>query len=316
MIVVRMRAGLGNQLFQYALGRRLAIENDAALKLDTRWYERSHRSDVTGRHFTLAHFDIEADVATSEDLRRIFNVRGVPVPRMLVHVLNRGSEVVDPFPTEVFPRLSASLLNYYWEIRHDPPPGPPTWPYGRQFCPMVLDLEGDVYLAGFWQSFKYFDDVADALREDLTVVDPLEGENARVADAIDETTAVGVHVRRGDFADGGGALPATYYENAASRIEAAVDEPAYFVFSNDPDWAESNLRLGEETTFVRHNDGSTDYEDLRLLRRCDHQINADSTFSWWAAWLNENPDKRVLVPWPRTDRQADFLPEPWESVDH
>lgn len=315
MIVVRMRAGLGIQLFQYSLGRRLAIQTGEELKLDTTWYDGPHRRGVTERPFNLPHFDIQAEVATEADLRRIFNVARIPVPRKLVPVLNRGSEKVGPFPAELVTRSSAALLDYYWEIRDATPIDDHDWPYSRRFAPMMLSLEGDCYLAGFWESRRYFEEVADAIRSDLTVVDPLDGKNAEVAEQIDEALAVGVHVRWGDLVDIGGALSGEYYERAAAALEDVLDDPSYFVFSNDPDWAEANLDLGPDVTYVRHNDGSTDYEDLRLLSRCDHQVIANSTFSWWGAWLNENPGKVVYVPWTEAERNDDFLPPAWRSVE-
>lgn len=315
MIVVRMRAGLGNQLFQYAIGRRLALESGEELLLDTTWFDADHES-VASRHFNLPAFDVDARIATHEDLRRIFDVGGVPVPRTLVHCLNRSAEVVDVSPSEPVARACASLLDYYWEIRRDPPDEDDvSWPYERRFCPRILDVRGDAYLAGFWQSPKYFDDVADTIRRDLRVSDPPRGPNAAVAADIEAGTAVGVHVRRGDFARRGVALPASYYETAAATLaDRLADDASYFIFSDDPSWAEANVNLPAETTYVTHNDGETDYEDLRLLRRCDHQIVANSTFSWWGAWLNENPDKRVLIPWERTPETIDFFPEGWETV--
>jgi hypothetical protein len=315
MIVVRMRGGLGNQMFQYALGRRLAIETGEALKLDTTWYARPHRRGVTERQFNLPHFDIQAEIATAADLRRIFAFGGIPMPRRVVHLLNRGAEKVGPRLAELVTQLSAALFDYYWEIRDVSPSEDHDWPYSRQFAPLMLGLVGDCYLAGFWQSRRYFEEVADTIRSDLTVVEPPEGKNADVAQKIDDALAVGVHVRRGDFVDTGGSLSAGFYERAAATLEETVNDPSYFVFSNDTDWVEANLKLGEDVTVVRHNDGSTDYEDLRLLSRCNHQIISNGTFSWWGAWLNDYPHKRVIGPWRSKERNDDFVPPKWSSID-
>lgn len=318
MIVVRLRAGLGNQMFQYAFGRRLAIANDTELKLDTTWYGKKFLSGITERACNLPHFDIKADIATKHDLRRIFNIKGIPIPRIAVHSLNRLSEKENPLPAEVAPRLSARLFNYYWEIRsEDPPSDDPSWPYSRRFYPEILELEGEVYLAGFWESWRYFDDIASELRDDFTVVDPLRGKNKTIAENIAEGRSVGIHVRRGDKARDGAGLPPTYYDEARELIQQSVESPSFFVFSNDHSWAEANLNFGPSTTFVKHNDGTTDYEDLRLLRHCDHQIIANSSFSWWGAWLNENPDKLVYYPHSRMTwgPKDDFIPEDWIPVN-
>lgn len=313
MIVVRIRGGLGNQLFQYAIGRQLAESNECPLRLDLRWY--SHQSGSVDRQPNLTEFDIKAQEASAADIRRIFRIGPVPVRPLWVHCLNRAFERFSFLPTEAATRLSATLLDYYWEVQDSPPPGPLNWPYTKRFYPGILDLGPEVYLAGFWQSPKYFQGVSDRLREELNVRKPLAGKNRTVAGAIDDQESVAVHIRRGDFLEHDGALPLRYYRHAVDELEKRVDEPTYFVFSNEPDWAEQNLELGPDTHVVSHNDGDTDYEDLRLMRRCDHQIIANSTFSWWGAWLNDNPGKHVLMPWRHHGPGADFVPAEWISVD-
>lgn len=315
MIVVRLRAGLGNQLFQYAFGRRLAIEYDTDLILDSSWFDAEH-DDVAERHFTLPAFDIAGRVGSAGELRRAVGIGPVILPRRLVHLGHRAVEVVNERLCTVVARASASMLNYYWEVRTTPTSETVDWPHSRRFSPQMLDVGPDAYLAGFWQSPKYFEDVADTIRSDLTVRDPPTGNNAHLADEIADTCSVGVHVRRGDFVDLGITLPAGYYKSAAKQLAASLDDPSFFVFSDDPTWARSTLDLPGETTYVTHNDGSADYEDLRLLRRCDHQICSNSTFSWWGAWLNEYPDKHVLTPWDHDVTTSDFVPNDWTTVDY
>jgi hypothetical protein len=183
----------------------------------------------------------------------------------------------------------------------------------------MLNLEDDIYLSGYWQSPKYFEPISNFLRDELRVTSKLSGQNKKMANTIDNTehNAIGVHIRRGDFVDLGTTLPAKYYDNASKWIESKVDNPVYFVFSDDPRWAKRNIGFDRQTIYATHNDGKTDYEDLRLLRRCDHQITANSTFSWWGAWLNENNEKIIVTPYSETDRtDFDFIPDEWFSVSY
>lgn len=310
-----MRAGLGNQMFQYAVGRHLAIINDDQLKLDLSWFRNQGNRSAATRNFNLNKFNIRAEEATKSDLERVFKLGPLPTPKNIVHCLNRGSEVINPIPTEIIPQICGKLLNYYWEIRDNPPLIEPSWPYHHHYCPKILELEGDVYLAGFWVAPSYFTDIAETIREEFTVTKEPAGKDRTLQKEIGQVQSVGVHVRRGDFVKLNKALPKEYYMNAAGRIADDVDNPNYYVFSNDPGWVEDNLKLGSNQTVVKHNDGTTDYEDFRLLRRCKHQIISNSSFSWWAAWLNENENKCVIQPQVATERNPYAFCSDWIPIE-
>ncbi len=320
MIIVKLSDGLGNQMFQYALGRRLALENDDTLKLDLSWYEWREAFGGTERTMTLDGFDVAFDPATQADVTSVVGSKWLSV------LLRRYGHVL-----EHTPRLPARYCNYHRQVM-ERAPDDPSWAYRRRFHPDVLAIEGDAYLDGFWQVPAYFEDIRDALLDDFTVSTPLEGQNAETADRIEETTAVSVHVRRGDQVGrgpesdefGNAVLPA-YYVQASDLVadRAAAADLHFFVFSDDPGWCRTGLDFDHPTTVVDHNDGSTDYEDIRLMRRCDHHIIANSTFSWWSAWLCEHEGKIVTAPspWKRYGGypkgiidEWEFIPEGWTIV--
>ena len=175
---------------------------------------------------------------------------------------------------------------------------------------------------GYWQSEKYFADCRDQIRHDLQIVTPPSSRNAETLDEIGSTRSVAVHIRRGDYVSDSktnafhGTCTIQYYQSAVREIARLTSiEPTVFLFSDDLDWATRSLDFGLLTVPVRNNDRDTAFEDLRLMSACDHQVISNSTFSWWAAWLNPSPNKIVIAPdhwW--ADRKAesrDIVPQDW-----
>lgn len=268
MVVTRLIGGLGNQLFQYAAGRRLAHARGVALKQDPAGLDDpAYR---TARTYALAPFALAQAFATPDEVATLTRPRRGALARLL--------------------RRPASPPASYVRERH------------FHFDPAVLDLPDGVYLAGYWQSERYFADAADVIRSDLALRDPPEGRNRALLDRIGACQAVSVHVRRGDFVtDPGihaahGACGADYYEKAAAHLADRVERPAFFVFSDEPDWARAHLKLPGPVEVVDHNGPGRAAEDLRLMAACRHHVIANSTFGWWGAWLDPRPDKRVVAP--------------------
>jgi hypothetical protein len=289
LTVVRVYGGLGNQLFQYATGRRVAVANDSALKLDLGWFAGN-----TDRRYALAPFRIAAAPATRDDISLFLGRRPQDRLRRQWARLVLGAR-----PRRVRPRST-------------------------RFEPSILALRGCVYLDGYWQSERYFSDIRRLIREELTVKTELAGRNAAVAAEIRSTHAVSVHVRRGDYvsrpetAAVHGTCPLDYYDAAAARVVRSVPDARFFVFSDEPAWAAENLRLARAMTVVDHNGPGSEHEDLRLMTLCRHHIIANSSFSWWGAWLCDHPDKTVIAPkrWFRTDEldPTDIVPQEWERL--
>jgi Glycosyl transferase family 11 len=245
---VKLYGGLGNQMFEYATGRRLAIANHDLLKLDV----TSFKTDPL-RNYCLNHFNIFEQIATDEEIFYLKNI------------------------------------GYFKEE-----------PYLR-FYPDVLKLGRDVYLEGNWPSEKYFADIEGIIKQEFTVKHPLTGDNKRLAESINYYQSVALHIRRGDYLapmnNGFFVIcPLSYYYEAANRLAGQLANIHFFVFSDDPDWVQENFQLPFPTTFIRHNGQDQNYEDLRLMTFCKHHIIANSTFSWWGAWLASKPAKIVFAP--------------------
>lgn len=290
MIITQLLGGLGNQLFQYAIGRALAVRHGTELRLDTTAFD-----GYPLRTYALDHLFIEGTLLSDAE-RRAMGIRRAATSR-----LGRLAERL----------FGAATIPVVRERRFE-------------FDPEVLDAPETCYLQGYWQSPRYFAGVEAQIRRELSVRDPLAGQNLEVAGRIAACPAVSVHVRRGDYA----ANPVTnryhgtcgpeYYAAAEALLQGEVGDLRLFVFSDDPDWAVENLRFRSPVTVLRHNGPERDYEDLRLMTLCRHHIIANSTFSWWGAWLCPHPGKIVVAPkiWFKQANHgtADLIPQEWRRI--
>ena len=192
---------------------------------------------------------------------------------------------------------------------------------GLGYNPGFATWEDDSYLHGYWQSERYFTGIADRIRADFTFPDCTNSQNAEMADRIREATAISLHVRRGDYLTLGAHVlcDQAYYDAALTKVlENVSSTPTIFVFSDDPQWAKDNLHLPCDKVVVDFNGPETDFEDMRLMTLCDHNIIGNSSFSWWAAWLNTKGGKTVVGPrkWfgdPKLSN-PDILPDGWIGI--
>ncbi|WP_027714731.1 alpha-1,2-fucosyltransferase [Desulfuromonas sp. TF] len=297
MIIVRLMGGLGNQMFQYAAARRLALQHDAELAFDSGYFAQAPPED-TPRRYELGHLGIRARFAGPDEVAELSGRCRDCWQRMRLHL-----------------RRLSGFSHYRSHIVKERT--------GR-FDPEVLTLPDNVYLQGYWHSERYFNDQAEIIRRELAVRTPLVGQNLELSKHIGRVDAVAVHVRRGDYATSGktrafhGLLSPSYYANAMSALRAQVTDPHIFVFSDDSEWVANHLRLDVPTTYVNHNPPDRGHLDMQLMSLCRHAIIANSSFSWWGAWLIDNPDKVVVAPqrwFAEPDRQtADLLPAGWLQV--
>jgi hypothetical protein len=173
---------------------------------------------------------------------------------------------------------------------------------GLAYDEQVLAAKGQLYLDGYWQSERYFVAAAEAIRRDFSFKTPPTAENQKLLDRIKATQAVSLHVRRGDFAHNQntnaihGVCSPAYYAQAVETIAKSVRNPLFFVFSDEIDWVKEAGFVTHPAVFVSHNQAANSWEDLRLMSQCRHHIIANSTFSWWGAWLNPDPAKIVIAP--------------------
>lgn len=296
MIVVRLMGGLGNQLFQYALGRKIAHLHNTALKLDTAWF--SIPSTDTPRTYRLDHFNITGTIATPDEVRRIDGGR---------------STGWGPLHTRIADLITPERKRRYIRERV------------HSFDPTVLQVPDDVYLDGYWQTEKYFNDIEDIIRREITLREEPDPINQAMAGQIQAGPSVSLHVRRGDYVSN----PATqqfhgncsidYYNRAIAMMTEFLDDPTFFIFSDDLIWAEENLEIPGEKTFVAHNGPEKEYCDLWLMSLCDAHIIANSSFSWWGAWLHRSSaDHHVIAPetWIQSGSidTRDIIPDTWIRI--
>jgi glycosyl transferase family 11 len=293
MVIVRLLGGLGNQMFQYAAGRRMALANEVPLKLDRSWcLHPSHRA------YALDGLSVQEAFATPEELREIHGPSAGRVAR-LVHRLRQRCGIAYRWT-----RIQEDCLS----------------PFDRR----VLGAAVRTYLDGYWQSEKYFSDIADTIRREFAITSPPSARSRAMAEQIAETESVSVHVRRGDYVSNPrthlahGTCTLEYYRECEQLIGRRIADPHFFVFSDDPEWVAANLQFDHPATLVSHDAASTHHDDLRLMSLCRHHVIANSSFSWWGAWLNPRRDKLVLAPrrWGNDARwdDRDLVPDSWIRV--
>lgn len=291
MVISNIIGGLGNQMFQYAAGRALSLKLRVPLKLDTRDFSgyQLHQGFELGRLFNC-----HAEIATDSDLAYVL---GWQSAKLVQRVLRR--------PQLISLRCKSFVVEPHFN-----------------YWSGVNQLEDNMYLYGYWQSEKYFIKFAENIREDFTFKLPFSDQNAEIADQISQVNAVSLHVRRGDYVSNAknafiGVCSLDYYRKAIEQIKNQVDMPVFFVFSDDINWVKNNLVLDKTSVFVSHNIGSESYNDMRLMGLCKHNIIANSSFSWWAAWLNSNSQKIVIAPkqwFANGQDDSDLIPEAWIRV--
>lgn len=291
IVLVRLDGGLGNQMFQYAAGRAESLRSSRKLVLDPRPIS-ARRPD---RGYGLSAFEISSRFVSP--LERLLGraATGVRVPGWIRSMVNTAS-------------------GQDWRLVRE-----------VEFTSDANDLpsSGNLILEGHWQSRGWFEDQASAIRDDFQFQKPLPAALRSWAGRIAAGDSVAVHVRRGDYASDPktaavhGVLPASYYAAAAERLCAAVAAPRFFVFSDDPAAAEAMLRLPRESSVVVCPAGTPDSESLRLMTLCRHAIIANSTFSWWGAWLAARAGQVVVAPrhWFRSrETPAGLIPPGWILV--
>ena len=263
-ITVRAMGGLGNQLFQYAAGRSMAVRLGVQLFIDSRLYKKN-----TNRPFLLNQFRHNA----------VFIERNY-LPYTVHKYFWKKFEL---------PRLEA-FGRYVAEADYDK-------------LEQIKTARLGGYFFGYWQDPSLFIDIEDTLRQELQYVADPSFENAKMLDHIKSCCAVSVHIRRGDYLTFArhremfATCPPAYYSKAFDLLISRLKQhPVFFVFSDDLDWAKENLKFSGKAVFVNINDDANSFEDLRLMAACQHHVIANSTFSWWGAWLNNSPDKMVVAP--------------------
>ena len=257
MIIVRVTGGLGNQMFQYAMYKSLE-KKGKLVKLDSKSFYET-KKEHNGYELERI-FDIKPNKPSKEDLEK-FNENNI--------------NILDKIKRKVF--------------------GDKKFVYDTQeyvFNKNIYKLKNS-YLNGYWQSIKYFEGIEEDIRKDFQFKKVLDNKNLEILNEIENSNSVSIHIRRGDYMTpenynmyGCIATP-KYYKKAIKLIEEKIENPTFFVFSNDMEWVKKNIDI---------NSGDDSYKDMQLMSKCKHNIIANSSFSWWGAWLNANKNKIVVAP--------------------
>jgi len=299
MIIVKLMGGLGNQMFQYALARHLSIIHKTKLKLDlTFLLDRTPRENFVFRNFELDIFNIKAEIATNKDIDNFF-------------VKPKSTKWQDRLLEHISPHSIKNEKYFHFDAD-------------------ILNSQENTYLEGYWQSEKYFKHIEKIIRNDFIFKNEANELNGTFLKQILEPNSVAIHIRRGDYEKNPstnaahGLCSLEYYQKAIQIITQQIKQPHFYIFSDDNQWAIDNFKIELPTTYITQNSTKRGFEDLRLMQNCKHFIIANSSFSWWAAWLSVNKNKIVIAPekwfnehtklYDTPIDKKDLLPNQWITI--
>jgi hypothetical protein len=269
MIIVRLISGLGNQLFQYSVGRELSIKHNVPLKLDLSFYDTQNL-----RENSLMNFNINAEIATSKEIDKYKLFNGYKKDEFYLY-------------KKILPFIPTQYIKHFKEKTW--------WLYDSD----IRKIGPNCYLDGYWQNYQYLINLSHKTLKDLTLKNNISNDARLQLEEMIKVNSVAIHVRRGDYVTDEsarnymGILPQSYFLDAIDFIKNKIDNPVFYIFSDDIEWFKKNIKLDLPTKFIENN---PDYIDLELMQNCKHNIISNSSFSWWAAFLNKNVNKIVISP--------------------
>lgn len=318
MIIIRLTSGLGNQLFQYATARNIAYKHNTILKID----KISYYSDDF-RSCELFNYKINAYEIKTTDLLKLKPLQGY----FLLFVKFFAGRIR---AARLYLKFESKWLNYYAH-------------YNTKFSQLnplikkriliqryyhyddeILKTPDNIYLIGYFQSWKYFNDIRSILIKELQPKFPIIGKNNEILTTIRDCNSVSIHIRRGDYFTNKEnrelfeVYNLEYFQKAIQLIKTKINNIQLFLFSDDINWVKNNFKVDEEIYYIEKQDERQTIIDLYLMSNCKHNIISNSSFSWWGAWLNNNPEKIVIAPkkWLNSDDYniKDLLPPNWIRI--
>ena len=296
MVIAKLSGGLGNQMFQYACAIAVAEHLECECKFDLDWFDYSTLHNGLEIHNV---FGVELPRATPLDVKAVLGWRSPIIMALGPRIL---SEKISFFTRKLM--LTEHAFSGFIEKR--------------------AKKGGDVYMAGYWQSEDYFLDKKKVICSAFQFIDT-SNANEYENKIINSRHPVSMHIRRGDYVtdkksnDLLGVCSINYYRQAAKDLENRLDEtPTYFVFSDDLNWAKEQLDFLENIVFVEGNEGAKSYLDMYLMSLCEHHVIANSSFSWWGAWLALSKNKIVYAPSPwfnQGEALKSICPSRWLLMD-
>lgn len=285
MIIVQLTGGMGNQLFQYAAGKSLALFKHTVVKFDTSFFDTQK-----SRSLDLKYFDLDLNIASQEEIQRLQQQKLI---------------------AKIFQKMGPPHTRKAYRE--------PFFHFDANF----FSTNNDVYLKGNWQSEKYFKPFEKQVRNNLLIKQEYTSHLENPGKELGASSSVSVHIRRGDYLqqktlDYHGILSKEYYNEAIQKIAKKVPGARFYFFSDDIEWVKENLQLDHPCEFISGKTSHSAIEDFYLMQNCRHHIIANSSFSWWAAWLNKNAEKIVVAPkqWFKQGPKDtyDLLPEEWIKI--
>jgi len=299
MITVKLKGGLGNQMFQYAFGMALSLRSSKKTKIDLT--ALLHR--LPGREYVFRNFDLD-----------IFNVS------MEFTLLSKMAMLGHSFNNLAF--ILQMVFNWFNSKFR---PGNFFEENENYFFNADMMVKASGFFDGYWQSYKYFNECADNIRQ-IFDLSGIAGDHS-LDERITGTNAVCLNVRRTDYISNGlnvdffGSLKADYYRQSVDIIKEKVNNPVFFIFSDDINWCKDNFDFIDDKIFVGDGFAGKKFGNyLRLMALCKHFIIPNSTFAWWAAWLSKNHSKIVIAPrqWVKNEKlnnnTKDLIPENWIRI--
>jgi hypothetical protein len=291
MIIIQLQGGLGNQMFQYAFARILAERNGVILKYDKSFFDTfSKEQEFTPRNFELGIFGNESMQASSEEIIKLTRLSFID-------------------------KIKKKLGFYYKSNIYSEP--------SLDFQSGAMSIKAPAYIKGYFQSYKYFENQDDLIRDTFSFpIESLDDRNKTLLSKIQSETTISVHIRRGDYVTNTktqqfhGNCSLEYYSNAIALLASKNKVFTLVFFSDDSQWVKEQFEaIPYSKLFIDNNTNENSWIDLFLMSSCSHNIIANSSFSWWAAYLNKQPDKIVIAPkkwYADSERNTnDLIPPQW-----
>ena len=285
MIVIKLQGGLGNQMFQYAAGLSAAHNLKTNLKIDLSWFNNLNEVD-TPRFYELDNFNLNQDFIIS----------------------NQYYFINDPLKKRLLSFGKVGLDSYK----------EPHFEYDKNF----MKIKNNTYIEGYFQTEEYFKNIRTEILKSFSIKNEPSVKSKEIINLAHKNESVSLHVRRGDYVTNKnaskfhGLMGEEYYKKAISIINKKIKNPKYFIFSDEINWVKKNFDLPKGSIFVTHN--KSGIEDMRIMIECKHNIIANSSFSWWGAWLGRNQDKKVVAPkvWflDKSINTSGVIPARWEKI--
>ncbi|MFA6226881.1 MAG: alpha-1,2-fucosyltransferase [Candidatus Paceibacterota bacterium] len=286
MIIVRLSGGLGNQMFQYAFGKSVSIKTGRKLKFDISFFDKQNH-----RKLEIINYLTNIDTATKDEI---------------INTL---------FPRNILLKKIASIFKGVWRFSNNYIQEVKSFAFEKN----VFEINRSLYFDGYWQNLNYFDDIRDILLKEFQPKETLDDYSLSIEQKMSLGESVSIHVRAGDYLK----IPEVrdicngeYYSKAVSIIKEKIMSPNFFVFCEDEDYAKKILPKDLKYTVI-HSNINKPFIDLLLMSKSRNNIIANSSFSWWGAWLNQNQGKTVVCPkvWHNKHKEADITPVDWIKIE-